>query len=151
MPTKKQATHAPKASSAPKAKASAPKTRGKAKAKAAGLLSPEPKAEALLAATPSQATEAPKAKPQAAPVAEVAIAKQDAAIAVAEEMVPQGPRSLPTIAAYQRALAQAGCYQGLWDGQYGHLTREATARYQAAKGFAVTGDPSPALLVALGF
>lgn len=168
MPTKKQAP------SAPTKKASAPQGRsGQGKKGARGVQASQsivvdaapmplkaaskPSAKHTLGAAPTPAQANPSAptpvaeKPSPVATAPVAATSPQAEAKATPPAAPTGPRSLPTIAAYQRALAQAGVYPGLWDGAYGSLTRQATARFQAQRGLPVTGDPSPATLVALGF
>ncbi|WP_417209590.1 lytic murein transglycosylase [Antarctobacter sp.] len=52
--------------------------------------------------------------------------------------------------ALQRGLTRAGFDAGTPDGVFGKKTEAAISAYQAAKGLAVTGEPSRALLDALG-
>lgn len=50
----------------------------------------------------------------------------------------------------QRALSEAGVYQGSPTGQWDSETRDAMARYQAQNGFGVTGLPDAKSLMKLG-
>ena len=54
------------------------------------------------------------------------------------------------VAAIQRRLHALGYDCGVIDGALGPLTRDALARFQAAKGLAPDGSPGPATLAALG-
>lgn len=154
MPTQSKATKASKSpQSAPKGKASAPKTRGKAKGSKLPLTPAvaapsEPKAIASSAlktpATEPGLAQGPAAKAPEAP-------RMPAPELQAQSEAPAKAPNWPTVAAFQRALAQAGHYGGLWDGQYGPWTRQAVLGFQRSQGLVATGEPTPATLSALGF
>ena len=60
------------------------------------------------------------------------------------------PAPDPTVIAAQTDLSQQGYYSGPIDGLFGPTTRDAVARYQAAKNLSVTGSLTSDTLQALG-
>ena len=60
------------------------------------------------------------------------------------------PAPDPTVTAAQTDLSQQGYYSGPIDGLFGPTTRDAVARYQAAKNLSVTGSLTSDTLQALG-
>ena len=60
------------------------------------------------------------------------------------------PAPDPNVKAVQQDLARLGYYRGSTDGLYGPATRDAVARYQAAKKFSVTGTLTRQTLQSLG-
>jgi hypothetical protein len=60
------------------------------------------------------------------------------------------PASDPNVTAVQQDLSKLGYYRGSIDGLYGRTTRDAVARYQAAKKFSVTGTLTRRTLQSLG-
>lgn len=150
MPTQSKAPKASKSPhAAPKGKASAPKTRGRSKG-------------SKLPLTPALVAPPQEDRPQAAPQAKPGPAEAAAPSALHPEapVTAEGPHAkpptssstpLPTVASFQRALATAGHYGGLWDGHYGPWTRRAVASFQHSQGLSPTGEPTPATLRALGF
>ncbi len=117
-------------------------------------------AEPALAAlrTPSP-TPAPRAQPASSDIAEVPLPRgrdaRTAAAPVEQATAAQPQPPVPQVvsdpyrqraAAIQRELARLGLYSGSIDGITGSRTKAAIARYQAAGGLPVTGEPSPQLL-----
>lgn len=94
-----------------------------------------PTAPAVVAAV--LPVEAPAA-PVAAPAVQIEVA------------VSTAPPVL-TIGMFQKRLHERGYYHGWWDGQYGPLTKQAVASFQAAHGLHADGEPTPATLAKLGF
>ena len=82
---------------------------------------------------------------------ETAVAKE-AVVAAAPAPAPAAEQQtiVLTIGMFQKRLTDLGFYQGAWDGHYGHMTKHAVARFQAANGLAVNGDANEATLKALG-
>ncbi len=88
-------------------------------------------------------------------------AKAEAVAPKIEAVAPATPKAVEvststekpvlTIGMFQKRLHEHGYYQGWWDGQYGPLTKQAVATFQAAHGLHPDGEPTPATLTALGF
>jgi hypothetical protein len=67
-----------------------------------------------------------------------------------ENVYSNAPMVDPTVTAVQKQLTQLGYYNGLIDGIYGPLVRDAVAKYQIATHQDVTGSLSPETLRSFG-
>jgi peptidoglycan hydrolase-like protein with peptidoglycan-binding domain len=90
------------------------------------------------------------------PTVTVTMAPDTAAETTAAAAEPTAAATTPaekppiTVGMFQKRLAEAGYYDGAWDGHYGPHTKLWVARFQAAHNLPINGEPTTETLVALG-